>query len=171
MMGALQSGMIPTMLQAAANILPSTAADAAADSAAKAQKVSDLMVGRSGITKMNSRQVFNGNAPIKISMTLLFRAYQDPQSEVVNPYMDLLKIAYPEELAKDALTWQSEHADLPPLEKAVGVLMPSIAPKFVSFTYKGETYAPMVIESVSKPLDAPYSTVSCFCKSLLCWGR
>jgi hypothetical protein len=37
--------------------------------------------------------------------------------------------------------------------------MPSIAPKFVSFTYKGETYAPMVIESVSKPLDAPYSTM------------
>lgn len=158
-MGALQSGMIPTMLQSAALILPPMAADAAADASAKAQKLTGLMVGRSGITKMNSRQVFNGNAPIKISMTLLFRAYQDPQSEVVNPYMDLLKMAYPEELAKDAVTWKAEHENLPKLEKAIGVLMPSIAPKFVSFRYKGETYAPMVIESVSKPLDAPYSTM------------
>ncbi|MGY6154126.1 hypothetical protein [Paraburkholderia graminis] len=41
--------------------------------------------GRTGITKLNSTQVFSGMPPVKFSFTAHFRALIDPQSEVRDP--------------------------------------------------------------------------------------
>ena len=132
----------------------------------KFQAFSDAVEGRSGITKLNSTQVYSGHSPLKVSMTLIFRAWQDPQSEVAEPYQALLKMAYPAELAETALhsasdaVKNSDDSDsMSDVAKNVGyaTFFPSLAPKYVKLSYKGETYPPMVIESISKPLDAPYS--------------
>lgn len=113
--------------------------------------IASYTTGRTGITKLNSRQVFAGHAPLKMSMTVLFRAWQDPTSEVVKPFKELLKMAYPEKLAHSQLDALKEgKADL-------DLLFPSKAPNPVRFSYKGETYPLMVIESIGKPMDAPYS--------------
>lgn len=125
-------------------------------SAGLMKRLSDLSQsaqGRTGITKLNSRQVFTGHAPLKINMTLLFRAWQDPDSEVAIPYQTLLQMAYPNKLADNQL-------DVPEGEdngKALHYLFPSAAPNPVILTYKGETFPPLVIENIGKPLDAPYS--------------
>ena len=132
----------------------------------KFQAFSDAVEGRSGITKLNSTQVYSGHSPLKVSMTLIFRAWQDPQSEVAAPYQALLKMAYPAELAEtalhsasDAVKNSDESGGMSDVAKNVGyaTFFPSLAPKYVKLSYKGETYPPMVIESISKPLDAPYS--------------
>jgi hypothetical protein len=41
--------------------------------------------GRTGITKLNSTQIFSGMPPVKFSFTAHFRALTDPQSEVRDP--------------------------------------------------------------------------------------
>lgn len=115
----------------------------------------DKFDGRSGITKMNSRQVFAGHSPLKITMTLLFRAWQDPNSEVVKPFQTLQKMAYPKTLAEDHI--QAVGGEEMGVDMAIKAIFPSEAPSFVKMTYKGETYPPMVIETIGKPLDAPYS--------------
>lgn len=167
-MAAIQAGGAAQVLQTATAFLKANDLDkyvpAAVDSgAAFAQKVSEASKGRTGITKMNSRQVFSGNAPVKVQLTLVFRAAQDPKTEVVEPIRKLLKMAHPEKLADsylDALESLNGtiKAGMTP-ERVAQTLFPSEAPGFVSLTYKGETYAPMVIESISKPMTAPYSTM------------
>ncbi|TDR30341.1 hypothetical protein DFR44_12210 [Hydromonas duriensis] len=161
LLAGLQSGVIPQVLDSAATLLKDVAVvgDAAEATAKQASDLAKLAMGRTGITKINSRQVFNGNAPIKITASLLFRAYQDPRSEVTEPFTKLLSMAYPAEIAADNLQAieQGKAQGLSQLQLALLAMLPSQSPNFVSFTYKGETYKPLVIESVSKPLDAPYS--------------
>lgn len=115
--------------------------------------------GRSGITKMNSRQVFSGHEPLRLSFTLVFRAYQDPISEVEQPVQKLLSMAFPAKIANDYVTdgLNTVQSDDSNIDKALKVLFPSEAPTCVSFRYKGVSYAPMVIEDISFPLDAPSS--------------
>lgn len=55
--------------------------------------------GRSGMTKMNSTQVFNGAAPAKISMTLHFRAFSEPTEEVSDPIDQLARWTLAKQLA------------------------------------------------------------------------
>lgn len=107
--------------------------------------------GRTGITKLNSRQVFTGNAPLKLSGTLVFRAYQDPISEVVGPINQLIAMAYPKSLADGFIQGAVQSKDV------VSLLFPSEAPGYVALTYKGVTYKPLVIENISRPLVNPYS--------------
>ncbi|MDK4688657.1 hypothetical protein [Kingella negevensis] len=119
---------------------------------------SDSHAGRSGMTKLNSRQVYTGHAPLKIEMTLIFRAWQDPQSEVITPFTALQRMAYPAKIAANVLDETVNGTRENGVSSAAStILFPSEAPKFVRLTYKGETYPPLVIESIGKPLDAPYS--------------
>ena len=57
--------------------------------------------GRTGITKLNSTQVFNGMPPVKIQVTALFRAWRDSMKEVEAPFNKLMEWALPIELSKD----------------------------------------------------------------------
>lgn len=58
--------------------------------------------GRTGITKLNSTQVFSGMPPIKITCTALFRAWADAAKEVEAPFNRLMEWALPVQLSKDA---------------------------------------------------------------------
>lgn len=115
--------------------------------------------GRTGITKLNSTQIFTGSPPIKITMTLRFRAYDDPASEVQAPCDQLWQWHLAQELAATGGFVQA-------LADVVGgrnttaqgffnTLLPSRAPQMVALSYGGALFAPMVIESVGHPLSVP----------------
>jgi len=57
--------------------------------------------GRTGITKLNSTQVFNGMPPVKIQVAAMFRAWRNPAVEVEAPFDKLMEWALPIELSKD----------------------------------------------------------------------
>ena len=113
--------------------------------------------GRTGITKLNSTQIFSGMPPIKISMTLLFRAYRSASEEVEAPFNKLFSWSLPKELAKDGLipNINTAYARGGSGSDYLKALLPSEVPTIVSATIKGNTFKEMVIESISKPLDAP----------------
>lgn len=108
------------------------------------------LFGRSGVTKLNSTQVFSGMPPVKIQVTAYFAAYRDPAAEVETPIRTLQEWALPQELAPDGPAAEFVRSGFDPLS-----LMPSRVPLCVGMIYKGRIYQPMVIESISDPLDAP----------------
>jgi hypothetical protein len=106
----------------------------------------DQFKGRTGITKLNSTQAFQGMPPIKLTMTAEFRAMSDPKKEVQEPIAQLVQWALPRKLEATSTVVTRT------LQKGMdlaAVLMPSLAPQEVAFVYKGLRYAPMVIESIS----------------------
>jgi hypothetical protein len=114
--------------------------------------------GRTGVTKLNSTQVFSGMPPLRIQCTALFRAWSDPATEVEAPLDQLIMLALPGALAAEgalvniADTLRAGRYDARSL---VAAAMPSQAPSMVALTYKGRTFAPLVIESVGIPLHSP----------------
>lgn len=113
-------------------------------------------IGRSGMTKLNSTQIFNGMPPIRIQGELLFRAWSDPMSEVEVPIEQLVKWALPEYLAPEgtmitaAIDYLTKEG-----QGLVESAFPSKVPALVALVYKGRLYAPLVIERVSLPLGSP----------------
>lgn len=112
--------------------------------------------GRTGITKLNSTQVFNGMQPIKITATLLLRAWRDPMEEVERPMAQLMDWLLPQELSADGSviargvnTARNENTGM------VEMLMPSLAPVPVALRYKNRLYRDLVIEAVTLPMDSP----------------
>lgn len=119
-------------------------------------------VGRTGLTKMNSTQVFTGMPPVKINATVLFRAWRNPKTEVEEPFDRLMGWALPQCLQKDSwLTGMLNDAPVSCPNESGGsaggldALLPSLSPKMVGLTYKGRTYKPLVIESIGFPMDSP----------------
>jgi len=111
--------------------------------------------GRTGITKLNSMQVFSGMPPVKIQVTALFRAWRDSVSEVEAPFDKLMEWALPVYLDKDS-TLLSRAADaLRGSRDWVDALMPSVAPVVIGMTYKRRSYLPLVIESIDMPMGSP----------------
>jgi hypothetical protein len=114
--------------------------------------------GRTGVTKLNSTQVFTGMPPLRIQCTALFRAWSDPAAEVEAPLDRLVTMALPGALAAEgalvniADTLRSGRYDARSL---VAAAMPSQAPSMVALTYKGRTFAPLVIEAIGVPLHSP----------------
>lgn len=156
LMGMAQTGgfgELSQLLGIATDGEPTGLAKAGAD---KLKELSDSVAGRSSITKVNSRQVYSGHSPLKINLTLVFRAWQDPVSEVLAPFEALQRMAYPAQMAESVAHVAADVAAKGGAE-AIKLLFPSEAPKLVRFTYKGETYPPLVIEEIGKPLDVPYS--------------
>ncbi|HZX80960.1 MAG TPA: hypothetical protein VFE72_08430 [Lysobacter sp.] len=115
--------------------------------------------GRTGITRLNSMQVFAGMPPIKIAVTALFRAWKDPVAEVEAPFNQLMSWALPEQLSElgPILSRAADYAAGSGMSMT-DVLAPSKAPTKIAMTYKGKTYAPLVIESIGQPIGAPVTS-------------
>ena len=111
--------------------------------------------GRSGITKLNSTQVFAGMPPAKFTVTAVFRAWDNARQEVNAPVDQLVTWALPKELSPDGAVVKSINAAQGSTDPAVEILMPSLAPVLVALEYKGKVYAPLVIESIGIPLESP----------------
>lgn len=137
--GLLQANLLS---QAAQAIKEST------NSLINIEKMVGSFEGRTGITKLNSTQIFYGMPPVKIQCTAIFRAWADAMWEVEDPFNQLMEWALPVDLAKD-------FASAVPGLGAVGVLLPSKAPTPIAMLYKGRTFKPLVIEQISQPLASP----------------
>ena len=111
--------------------------------------------GRTGITRLNSRQVFSGMPPVKVTLTLHFRAFSDAETEVMQPYQRLLEWALPQHLAPDGILSEVITAATQENASLVKALFPSIAPQLIKFVYGNNRFPAMVIESMASPLDGP----------------
>lgn len=121
--------------------------------------------GRTGVTKMNSTQVFTGMPPLKLNLTLLFRAWANARQEVESPFDTLMSWALPKCLQADSMLTGAINAASGNASSAtcaasnvasgISTFLPSITPTMVGVTYKGRTYSPLVIESIGFPIDSP----------------
>jgi hypothetical protein len=142
------------------------------------EKEANANTGVTGITKLNSRQVFTGLPPIKIPITLYFRAWADPQKEVEAPINQLFAWALPQDLAEGSALLKGID-DLFNGNLSVKSVFPSLIPKFVALEYGGRTYKPLVIESIGHPLVLPRSkdgamlsaSVQLTLATLTAWGK
>lgn len=100
------------------------------------QKIESLE-GKSNLTKVNSTMVYVSTEPIRLQLTLFFRAWENAKREVEDPIKQLQQWASPVELGDSLL---------------VNGLFPSTAPPFIAITHAGNTYLPLLIESMSTPL-------------------
>jgi hypothetical protein len=122
-----------------------------------AQEISDFSregQGRSGMTKLNSTQIFTGAGPIKIPLTLHFRAFDNPAAEVQAPLDQLARWTLARQLAPNG-SLVSAIQNFTQGQGFLKTLLPSLAPQMVALRYGGYTFAPMVIESMSHPITAP----------------
>lgn len=155
--GMLQSGSLVPVLNALQAISPFKDGSIADTLNAGSDKLKSIMrdlEGRTGITKLNSRQVFAGMPPMKVNFTLHFRALHDPLTEVEAPLTRLLEWVFPQELAEDGILSEVLQTTKD-VDSFIKALFPSKAPRLMGLTYAGRTWSPMVIETVSFPLDAP----------------
>lgn len=151
-MALLQTGQIATVANALQAAAPEGAfGDFMRDLSGKAESWARSLEGRTGITKLNSRQVFSGMPPIRITLQLHLRAVTDPVEEVIRPYEQLLKWAFPQKLAPNGIISEVISSD----EGLIRAMFPSLAPQMVGFRYGNNRFSPMVIESVANPLDGP----------------
>lgn len=149
----LQSGALQPIIDAVSTGKPSTGNPQ--------QQASDFIKqfeGRTGITKLNSVQVFAGMPPVKIQVTAVFRAWIDPVKEVENPFDQLMAWALPVELAKDSTLTANVLLALQGKMAPMDALLPSTAPTLIAMQYKGRTYSPLVIEAIGQPLGSPIDT-------------
>jgi hypothetical protein len=108
------------------------------------------LAGLSGVTKLNSTQVFTGSPPLKLTFSAHFRALFDATAEVQAPINMLTSWSLPKKLASDGVASNV-------LRDGVGVrtVYASQAPQIIGMVYANQLFKPMVIESVSRPLTAP----------------
>lgn len=114
--------------------------------------------GRTSMTKLNSTQIYSGSPPMKITLTAIFRALSNPDKEVHQPTSALMAWSLSEALADNSLATNAVDAAGSGKTGAGDILRtiyPSLTPSIIGMTYQGKEYMPMVIESVSKPLDSP----------------
>ncbi|MCM1128954.1 MAG: hypothetical protein NC211_03620 [Alistipes senegalensis] len=111
--------------------------------------------GRTGITKLNSTQVFNGMPPVKITVTALFRAWRDSASEVEAPFNKLMEWALPIALSKDGSVLARMSETAKGEMGYVEALMPSKSPTRIAMKYKRMLFCPLVIESIGAPINSP----------------
>jgi len=118
--------------------------------------------GRTGVTKLNSTQVFSGMVPVKIQVTALFRAWRDPVEEVEKPFNKLMEWALPRSIAPDGAflsMWDSVKNAAQgnvKLDQATAYgLFPSEAPICIALKYKNRTISPLVIEQIGFPMNSP----------------
>lgn len=121
----------------------------------EAEKNAKRFEGRTGITKLNSTQIFTGMQPVKIPVTALFRAWRDPQMEVELPTDQLMAWALPIELAPDGSIIARAIAVARGKGDISDAPLPSKSPTMIAMLYKGRTYGPLVIESIGQPISAP----------------
>ncbi|MDQ7982236.1 hypothetical protein QYH69_33985 [Paraburkholderia sp. SARCC-3016] len=154
----LQSGALATVLSDLTSAATGTKPTAAQNNQppSTVQDALASLKGRTGITKLNSTQIFTGMAPIRFTFNIHFRAIADSYTEVELPVNQLNYWAVPKKLSKDSIVKRVTSAD----QTAGGyikALLPSLAPTMIAFQYKTYTYAPLVIESIGDPITAPIS--------------
>lgn len=115
----------------------------------------EKIAGRTGITKLNSTQIFQGMPPVKLSLTLHFRALKDPTAEVRAPIQMLKSWAVPQYLAADGLLANGIKNGAK--QGFIETVLPSKAPQIIGMQYGDMTYEPMVIESIAEQVTAPRS--------------
>lgn len=113
-----------------------------------ARALSDLK-GVSGVTKLNSTQVFTGSPPLKLTTTVHFRALSDPIAEVQEPCDQLLSWSLPEKLAPDGLIGTAARDGR---DSGIATVYPSKMPALLAMRYADTLWLPVVIESISTPL-------------------
>lgn len=152
--GMMQSGT----LQSYAESLLGKGSEGAGTASRLSQEITDFskdFQGRSGMTKLNSTQVFNGSPPIKISITLHFRAFSDPSTEVQAPIDQLARWMLAKKLAPSGSIVEAIQS-FRDGDGFLKGLMPSLAPQMVGLRFGNQaTFSPMVIESMSHPLTGP----------------
>ncbi|MBL6749437.1 MAG: hypothetical protein ISP90_02900 [Nevskia sp.] len=153
--GLLQSGGLQSALSALASFAPDGSAGTIKSFSASLdlQTVSDRLrdfEGLSGMTRLNSTQIFSGMQPMKFTMTMIFRAWADPKSEVTEPVNQLMQWALPQELSKAGFieSFSKTH-------NLIRSLFPSKAPQILGFSYGGASVLPVVIESIGQPITVP----------------
>ncbi|MFJ3487154.1 hypothetical protein ACIPL1_27600 [Pseudomonas sp. NPDC090202] len=153
----IQSGSLVPVLNALQAVNPDpngkvgNMLDAGAD---KLKTAVHELEGRTGMTKLNSRQVFSGMPPVRYNFSLLFRATTDAASQVEAPLQRLMEWVFPQQLAEEGIlseVLQTTHD----VDSFIKALFPSMTPKLLGMTYAGRTASPMVVESISYPLHAP----------------
>ncbi|PSJ15930.1 hypothetical protein, partial [Nitrosomonas supralitoralis] len=110
--------------------------------------------GRTGITKLNSIQVFNGMPPVKIQVTAIFRAWDDPMKEVEEPFNKLMEWALPVKLSPDGSVLARSAQAARGNSGFIEALVPSIAPTTIALRYKNRIYSPLVIEAISEQMTS-----------------
>lgn len=166
----LQSGAVQPVLDAVNGIgkgIGGAIGQGISDRLAAASAKLKEFEGRTGMTKLNSTQVFAGMPPMKLSCTANFRAWSNARSEVTAPVDQLVSWALPVELAADS-TMLVELIKAGQGDKGlIEAVMPSKAPVFIAVVYKGQAYYPMVIESCGMSLDDPITADGdCITRSL-----
>ncbi|PKD41984.1 hypothetical protein CWO84_02870 [Methylomonas sp. Kb3] len=153
----LQSGAIQPIIDAIPLLGDGSTGNAAAT------RLLQQFEGRTGITKLNSVQVFNGMPPVKFTLTALFRAWKDPANEVERPFDQLMEWALPVELAKDSSLLVNAVEKVRGGDKDwIESVLPSQSPTLLAMSYKGRTYAPLVIESIGQPISSPIDKTGAF---------
>lgn len=153
----IQSGALVPVINALQAINPDpngkigTMLDAGAD---KLKSAVRELEGRTGITKLNSRQVFSGMPPVRVNFTIDFRALTNAAKEVEAPLQRLLEWVFPQELAEEGILSEVLQTSRD-VDSFIKALFPSRAPKLLGLTYAGKTYSPMVVESISHSLTFP----------------
>lgn len=104
--------------------------------------------GKTGVTKLNSTQVYAGQAPAKVNFTAHFRAIADPFKEVHEPLDQMIKWALAQELADDGPVLAAAKGGSP-------AVFPSKVPQIIAMRYAGRLFSPMVLEVAPYPLTGP----------------
>ena len=177
LMAMLQSGTIQPVLEslisaggvAAESLGVAGAGDMGARIGRDVANSARALEGRTGITRLNSMQVFSGMPPIKITVTALFRAWRNAAGEVEAPFNQLMEWALPQKLSElgPILTRAADYAAGGKGVSMTDVLAPSMAPVKIAMTYKGKTYAPLVIESIGQPISSPIDSTGRFVELLV----
>ena len=115
----------------------------------------DNFKGRTGMTRLNSTQIYMGAPAMNIPVTLLLRAWKDAQTEVEAPLEQLLNWTVPVEMANNPSVIARGLAASRDSKELAEVLMPSIAPVTIGITYKNRSFFPLVIENLSYDLGSP----------------
>lgn len=152
--GLLQSGSIESYIPALLGEGYEGQSGMAADIGRAARDFSREAQGRSAQTKLNSIMIFAGASPVKLPLTIYFRAFDDPQAEVQDCIDALAKLTLSRQLAQagglaEAIRNYRDGAGF------LKTLLPSEAPQMVALKYGGYTLLPMVIESMTMPLTVP----------------
>ncbi|NWA11944.1 hypothetical protein [Pseudomonas gingeri] len=160
----IQSGSLVPVLNALQAVNPDPSGkiggllDAGAD---KLKAAVHELEGRTGMTKLNSRQVFSGMPPVRINFSMMFRATTDAAKEVEAPLQRLMEWVFPQQLAEEGILSEVLQTTTS-VDSFIKALFPSLTPKLLAFTYAGRTASPMVVESISYPLSGPKDSMGNF---------
>ncbi len=104
--------------------------------------------GQTSKTTLNSAQVWNGNRPLTITLTLLLYALSNPRAEVEDAISALKEFASPEVNANSPVTLDTNGSAggiTANVGRIPGTVSLSVGRSFI--------YPKMVLESISEPLD------------------